>query len=56
VVTDYISKRDVCFATFAEVLAALESVRSDFEYQVLGPYEKKKAVENGNVWGKLATG
>lgn len=38
------------FATFADVLAALEAAKSEFLRCVVSPYEEAKRQENGDVW------
>ena len=41
------------YQTFADVLAALESTRHEFQRQVVDPYEDNKIEENGPVFAPV---
>jgi hypothetical protein len=43
---------ELFYSDLSEVLAALESAKADFIERVLMPYELKKRLENGDVWGE----
>ena len=52
-VADYRLRQGDSFATFAEILAALEATKLEFYRRVIAPYEDKKCVENGDVFNTL---
>jgi hypothetical protein len=49
-IKEYLQHRPVRYATYAEVLGALEGCKADFIDRVLLPYERTKCAENGDVW------
>lgn len=50
VVQDYIESHGRAYQTYAEVLGALEGCKADFIDRVLLPHERRKRIENGDVW------
>lgn len=50
-VQDYRIRLGDSFATFADILAALEATKLEFYRKVVVPYEDKKCTENGEVFG-----
>ena len=50
VIQDYRLRLGDSFATFADILAALEATNQEFYRCVVAPYEQKKREEHGDVW------
>ena len=48
----YMNEGTIRYADLAECLAALEGAKLDLIERVVKPYERKKAKENGDVWGR----
>lgn len=46
---EYIDVAGLQFATLAEVIGVLESVKHELQRRVVDPYETKKLAENGDV-------
>ena len=46
----YVQTRGVKFATFADVLAALDATAREFYRRVVVDYEQEKIAENGDVY------
>lgn len=49
-INDYRLRLGDSFATFADILAALEATKIEFYRRVVAPYEDKKCAENGDVF------
>lgn len=49
-VNDYRLRLGDSFATFADILAALEATKLEFYRRVVAPYEDRKCQENGDVY------
>ena len=49
-VLDYRLRHGTSFATFAEILAALEATKLELYRRVITPYEDQKCQENGDVY------
>ena len=49
-VNDYRLRLGDSFATFADILAALETTKLEFYRRVVAPYEDTKCAENGDVY------
>lgn len=45
----YLRRSEGKFATHAEVVAALECAKAEFQRRYLAPYEDQKIAENGDV-------
>jgi hypothetical protein len=50
VVLEYVQTRGAKFATFADVLAALDATSKEFYRRQVAPYEDDKIAENGDVY------
>jgi hypothetical protein len=49
VVRAYIEKHGLNYQKINDVVGALESAKAEFQRRIVGPYEDKKIVENGDV-------
>ena len=49
-IQDYRLRQGDSFATFVDILAALEAAKLEFHRCVMGPYEQKRRESNGDVW------
>ena len=49
-INDYRLRLGDSFATFADILAALEATKIEFYRRVVAPYEDAKCAENGDVY------
>lgn len=53
VLTSYVAQRPAvngAFATFAELMGALECAKAEYYRRVVAPYEDQKCLENGDVY------
>lgn len=55
-VTQYMHKRGLSYSSCNDCIGALEGAKFEFYRRVVAPYEDKKRVENGDVYGDLAPG
>lgn len=51
-VVKYLNRRGKRYTTLAEINGVLDSVKFEFQRQVLAPYENDKRSTNGDVWDK----
>lgn len=49
-IQDYRVRHGDSFATYSDILAALEATKMEFYRCVVVPYEEGKRQENGDVW------
>lgn len=50
IVNGYVKKRGKSFQSLAEVIAALEQAKDEFQRRVVHPYENEKMKANGDVF------
>lgn len=50
IVNGYVKKRGKSFQSLAEVVAALEQTKDEFQRRVVHPYEDEKMKKNGDVY------
>lgn len=50
VVLEYVQAKGAKFATFADVLAALDATGKEFYRRQVAPYEDQKIIDNGDVY------
>lgn len=49
-VVHYLSAKGVSYATFNDILGAMEGAKMEFYRRVVSPYEDRKMTENGDVY------
>jgi hypothetical protein len=47
----YVHDQKPRYETFNDVMGALEAAKAEFYRRVVAPYEDKKIVENGDIYG-----
>jgi Domain of unknown function (DUF6899) len=52
-VEDYRFKRADSYATFNDIIGALEAAKLEFYSRIVTPYEDRKCQENGDVYAPL---
>jgi hypothetical protein len=50
---EYVQRRGISYATLSEVRVALSDAGTEFYRRIVGPYEDRKAEENGDVYEPL---
>jgi len=48
----YLAARGPSYATFNEVIGALECAKLEMYRRMIAPYEDRKMIENGDVYGE----
>lgn len=51
-ITSYIARTRLCYATINDIMGALEGAKAEFYRRVVAPYEDGKIEENGDVYPK----
>ena len=51
-ITSYLQFKGTRYATFNDIIGALEGAKLELYRRVVGPYETQKAIENGDVYGE----
>ena len=49
---EYLESRGLNYQTINDIVGALEGAKAEFQRKVVGPYEDKKIIENGDVYAK----